>query len=105
MTSSKSQTMNITAYTFYKDNSSLDYTLTVIDTPGFGDTEGLERDKYIVSQIKELFSIAGAEGIDQLHGIGFVTQAPLARLTVTQRYVFDSILSVFWQRCSWQIFF
>ena len=101
---SRSQTMNITAYTFYKDNSSLKYTLTVIDTPGFGDTEGLDRDKYIVSQIKELFSIVGAEGIDQLHGIGFVTQAPLARLTPTQRYVFDSILSIFGKDVAGNIF-
>ena len=93
---SKSQTMCITAYTFYKESgSNLPYTLTVIDTPGFGDTAGLMRDVYIVSQIKELFSIAGAEGIDVLHGIGFVTQAPWARLTPTQRYVFDAILSVF----------
>ena len=67
----------------------------MIDTPGFGDTAGIDRDKKIVEQIKELFSIVGDEGIDQLHGIGFVTQAPLARLTPTQRYVFDAILSVF----------
>ena len=88
--------MCITAYTFYKEpGSNLPYTLTVIDTPGFGDTGGLTRDKQIVSQIKELFSIAGEEGIDVLHGIGFVTQAPLARLTPTQQYVFDAILSAF----------
>ena len=91
-----SQTTCITAYTFYKEKGSpLPYTLTVIDTPGFGDTAGIDRDKQIVQQIKELFSIAGDEGIDQLHGIGFVTQAPLARLTPTQQYVFDAILSVF----------
>ena len=64
----------------------------MIDTPGFGDTAGLERDKEIVTQMKEFFSI---QSIDQLHGIGFVTQAPLVRLTPTQRYVFDSILAVF----------
>ena len=92
----KSQTQCITAYTFYKDEGSLlPYTLTVIDTPGFGDTGGLERDREIAKQIKEFFTTQGDEGIDQLHGIGFVTQAPLARLTSTQRYVFDSILSVF----------
>ena len=91
-----SQTSCITAYTFYKEKGSpLPYTLTVIDTPGFGDTAGIDRDKKIVEQIKELFSISGDEGIDQLHGIGFVTQAPLARLTQAQRYVFDAILSVF----------
>ena len=92
----KSHTNCITAYTFHKyEGSPLPYILTVIDTPGFGDTGGLERNKQIVKQIKDFFSIRGDEGIDQLHGIGFVTQAPLARLTPTQRYVFDSILSVF----------
>ena len=85
-----SQTKCITAYTFHKNRSSpLPYTLTVIDTPGFGNTGGLERDKQIVKQIKEFFSIPGYESIDQLHGIGFVTQAPLARLTPAQQYVFE----------------
>ena len=89
-----SQTKCITAYTFHRETKSfpLPNTLTVIDTPGFGDTAGLERDKEIVTQMKEFFSI---QSIDQLHGIGFVTQAPLVRLTPTQRYVFDSILAVF----------
>ena len=100
-----SQTKCITAYTFHKDKGSpLPYTLTVIDTPGFGDTAGLERDKEIVAQIKEFFSIQGDEGIDQLHGIGFVAQAPQARLTPTQRYVFDSILAVFGKDVSDNIF-
>ena len=77
----KSQTKCITAYTFYKDRGSpLPYTLTVIDTPGFGDTGGLERDKQI-KQIKDFFSVRGDEGIDQLHGIGFVTIGPLTSLS------------------------
>ena len=59
----KSQTKCITAYTFHKDRGShLPYTLTVIDTRGFGNTGGLERDKQIASQIKEFFSIRGDEG-------------------------------------------
>ena len=92
----KSQTKCITAYTFHKDRGSpLPYTLTLIDTPGFGDTGGLKRDKQIVAQIKEFFTMQGDEGIDQLHGIGFVASASQPRLTPTQRYVFDSILSVF----------
>ena len=92
----KSQTKCFTAYTFHKDGRSpLPYTLTVIDTPGFGDTGGLKRDKEIVVQIKEFFSIRGDEDIDQIHGIGFVTQAPLVRLTPTQLYIYDSILAVF----------
>ena len=91
-----SRTQNITAYTFYwHKGSPLDYTLTVIDTPGFGDTRGLERDQEITDHIRDFFSIYGEEGIDVLHGIGFVTQASLARLTPTQKYIFDSILSIF----------
>ncbi|CAH3036311.1 unnamed protein product, partial [Porites lobata] len=39
---SRSQTQYITAYTFYPmEGSALSSKLTVIDTPGFGDSEGL----------------------------------------------------------------
>lgn len=91
-----SQTKDITAYTFYPmKGSAVPYTFTIIDTPGFGDTEGLERDRQITDQIKEFFLIPPPDGIDHLDGIGFVTQASLARLTPTQEYIFDSILSIF----------
>ena len=91
-----SQTKSITAYTFPQmDGSPLEYALTIIDTPGFGDTQGLEKDKQLTELIKEFFSIKGEQGIDQLHGIGFVAQASLARLTPTQNYIFDAILSIF----------
>ena len=91
-----SQTEWITAYTFYwQEGFPVPYNLTIIDTPGFGDTKGPEKDRKITEQVKDLFSIQGKDGIDQLHGIGFVTQASLARLTPTQKYVFDSILSIF----------
>ena len=88
-----SQTTRITTYSF--QGSHLPYTLTVIDTPGFGDTRGMGRDKTIVEQIQSLFSHSGSTAFDQIHGIGFVVQASSPRLTHTQRYVFDSVLSVF----------
>jgi len=98
-----SQTKLITAYTLYKmESSPLPYTLTIIDTPGFGDTEGLKRDRFITNQIKEFFSIP--HGIDHLDGIGFVTQSSLARLTPTQKYIFDSILSIFGKDVASNIF-
>ena len=91
-----SQTKWITAYTFHHQKGSpLPYTLTIIDTPGFGDTGGLERDHRITEQIKGLFSMPPPNCIDHLNAIGFVTQAALARLTPTQQYIFDSILSIF----------
>jgi hypothetical protein len=91
-----SQTQNITSYTLYwQEGSPLNYNLTIVDTPGFGDTRGVQRDKQITALIKEFFELKGDKGIDQIHGIGFVTQSSLARLTATQKYVFDSVLSVF----------
>ena len=105
VSSSKSQTKCITAYTFYPmDGSPLTYKFTIIDTPGFGDTEGLKRDKLITQQIKEFFSIPPPQGIDHLDGIGFVTQSALARLTPTQEYIFASILSIFGKDLSKNIF-
>ena len=100
-----SQTKSITAYTFYPmEGSTVPYKFTIIDTPGFGDTEGLKRDKVITSQIKEFFSIPPPNGIDHLDGVGFVTQASLARLTPPQEYIFDSVLSIFGNDVSKNIF-
>ena len=91
-----SQTNWITIYTLYReDGSPIPYSLTIIDTPGFGDTKGVERDRQIADQIKDFFSIPPPGGIDALHGIGFVAQAALARLCDAQKYVFDKILSMY----------
>lgn len=90
----ESQTEYITAYNIPKlKGSPVDHSLTIIDTPGFGDHRGIERDQQITEQIKHLFT--APEGIMSLNAVCFVTQAPLARLTPTQTYVFNSILSVF----------
>ena len=85
-----SQTKAITAYTF--DYTDLPYSLVIVDTPGFGDSGGIERDKYIARQIKIFFS---GKGIDVIHAIGFVTQASLVRLSPSQMYIFDAVLSIF----------
>ncbi len=91
-----SQTSTITAYTIHRmEGSRIPYSLTIIDTPGFGDTAGLKRDNLITEQIKEFFSLEGRNGISHLDAIGFVTQSALARLTHTQQYIFDSILAIF----------
>ena len=98
-------TSYLTAYTFYPtDESSVPYTFTVIDSPGFGGRDGLRRDKEITEQIKKFFTIPLPEGIDHLDGIGFVIDASQARLTLTQKYIFDSILSIFGRDVSRNIF-
>lgn len=91
-----SVTKEITAYSIHPmEGSAIPYVFTIVDTPGFGDTEGLSRDIFITNQIKEFFSLEPPNGIDHLDGIGFVTQSSLPRLTPTQKYIFDSILSIF----------
>ncbi|XP_046655011.1 uncharacterized protein LOC124348781 [Daphnia pulicaria] len=91
-----SQTELVTTYDLYEmKGSRLNYSLTVVDTPGFGDTSGLEKDKKIMQQIQDYFQCR--HGIQQLEAVCFVVQSSLPRLTPTQQYIFDSILSIFGQ--------
>ncbi|KZR95485.1 Uncharacterized protein APZ42_010776, partial [Daphnia magna] len=69
------------------------YSLTIVDTPGFGDTEGIERDREITSAVKQFFE--NRDGIQELDAVGFVVQSALARLTSSQTYIFNSVLSIF----------
>ena len=90
-----SQTQYITIYTIHhQDGFNIDYTLTIIDTPGFGDTHGIEKDKEIEQDLRKIFEPANG-GVDQLHAIGFVASASLVRLTPTQQYISHSILKMF----------
>ncbi|XP_051987858.1 reticulocyte-binding protein homolog 2a [Xyrauchen texanus] len=90
----ESQTSEITAYQInHMDGFRVPYSLTIVDTPGFGDTRGISHDQKITSQIHEFFSQRG--GIDHIDAVCFVVQASLARLTHTQSYIFDAILSIF----------
>ena len=91
-----SQTQFVTCYTLpYMKGFKFPYNLTVVDTPGFGDTRGIERDKAITEQIRRFFNTEGSAGIDHVDAICFVAQAGNPRLTPTQQYVFDRILSIF----------
>ncbi|XP_078251053.1 uncharacterized protein LOC144590064 [Rhinoraja longicauda] len=90
----ESQTSSITAYQLHHQvGFNINYSLTIIDTPGFGDTRGIRQDQQITEQIHEFFT--SPQGVDQIDAVCFVTQASLPRLTHTQKYVFDSILSIF----------
>ena len=63
----------------------------IIDTPGFGDTRGIERDKEIKLQIKELFE----KKIHTLNAVCFVTKSSNNRLSHSQKYILSSILDLF----------
>ncbi|XP_059914086.1 uncharacterized protein LOC132462545 isoform X2 [Gadus macrocephalus] len=89
-----SQTSNVTVYKLnHREGFQIDYSLTIVDTPGFGDTRGIERNGLIVSQLQSLFS--AEHGVREIDAICVVAQASLARLTQTQKYVFDSVINIF----------
>ncbi|KAJ3594556.1 hypothetical protein NHX12_003863 [Muraenolepis orangiensis] len=89
-----SQTSEVTVYKLnHREGFQIDYSLTIVDTPGFGDTRGIERDRMIIGQLENLFK--APLGVITIDAICFVAQASLPHLTPTQRYVFDSVLSIF----------
>ncbi|VDI64633.1 Hypothetical predicted protein [Mytilus galloprovincialis] len=91
-----SQTEWITCYNINTSVSSrLKYNINLIDTPGFGDTRGLEHDQTVINQIKELCTVNGSQGVATIDAVCFILKAPDARLTSTQMYIFESILSLF----------
>uniref|UniRef100_A0A3B4GG97 Septin-type G domain-containing protein n=1 Tax=Pundamilia nyererei TaxID=303518 RepID=A0A3B4GG97_9CICH len=91
---SESQTSEVTVYKVnHQQGFEIEFSLTIVDTPGFGDTRGIEKDREIVEQLRNLFSAQG--GVSEIDAVCFVAQAALARLTPTQKYVFDSVLSIF----------
>uniref|UniRef100_A0A7N6FAK8 AIG1-type G domain-containing protein n=1 Tax=Anabas testudineus TaxID=64144 RepID=A0A7N6FAK8_ANATE len=90
----ENQTSKVTVYKInHQEGFKVDYSLTIVDTPGFGDTRGIDRDRMIVEQLRNLFS--SNDGVSEIDAVCFVIQSSLARLTPTQKYVFDSILSIF----------
>ncbi|XP_053186859.1 uncharacterized protein LOC128369807 [Scomber japonicus] len=90
----ESQTSEVTVYKInHQEGFKIENSLTIVDTPGFGDTRGITRDREITEQLNNLFS--ATNGVSEIDAICFVAQASLARLTPSQKYVFDSVLSIF----------
>ncbi|XP_063003633.1 uncharacterized protein LOC134413381 [Elgaria multicarinata webbii] len=90
----ESETAEVTTYVLsYREGFKIPYSLTIIDTPGFGNTTGTECSKFLREQIQEFFSNPGS--IDHIDALCLVVQASFGRLPPDQKYVFDSVLSIF----------
>ncbi|XP_029530209.1 uncharacterized protein LOC115137981 [Oncorhynchus nerka] len=90
----ESETTGITVYeVFWFEGSKLPYSLTIIDTPGYGDTRGIQEDQLIAKKLFELFR--SEYGVHQIDAVGLVVKSSANRLTVEQKYIFDAILSLF----------
>ncbi|EDR23012.1 hypothetical protein, conserved [Entamoeba dispar SAW760] len=86
---SKSQTSEVTIYNIKRTKRTPP--IKIIDTPGFGDTRGIEHDKEITKQIKEAFETK----VLDLNAICFVAQSSNPRLTTSQKYIFGNIIDLF----------
>lgn len=91
---SESQTDYITAYVFnHIKGMPFNYNFILVDTPGFADTRGIERDAQVVEQIK--FFLKTEADVDQIDAVAFVAAASSGKLTPDQKYIFNSVLSMF----------
>ncbi|XP_016115932.1 uncharacterized protein [Sinocyclocheilus grahami] len=87
----KTQTSEITVYeVFVEENPT---SLTIIDTPGYGNTEGYEKDGEISENLIKLFS--AEDGIHYIDAVCFVMKASQNRLSGKELYIFHSVLSLF----------
>ncbi|XP_043100835.1 uncharacterized protein LOC122348983 [Puntigrus tetrazona] len=88
---SESQTSEITMYDVCPLKSPM--SLTIIDTPGYGDTRGLDKDLEVAENIATLFQ--SNDGVREVDAVCFVIQASKNRLSDRQHYIISSILSLF----------
>lgn len=63
----------------------------IFDTPGFGDTDGIESDNKNVINIRKLFK----DQIDEIHCVLFVLKCSVNKITTFQQYVFQTIMDLF----------
>ena len=89
-----SHTSCITTYDIHHaDGFRIPYSVTIVDTPGYGDTRGFQKDQEITEMIRKFFN--DKNGIQEFDVVGFVVPFYFPRLTHTLRYIFDSMLSIF----------
>ncbi|XP_028407935.1 uncharacterized protein LOC114530563 [Dendronephthya gigantea] len=91
-----SQSPFVTCYTLpHLKGFKVPYNLTIVDIPGFEDIRQMKYNQKITDQLRKFFETSGDGRIDHIDAICFLSQAGVPKLTPTQRYIFDKILSIF----------
>uniref|UniRef100_A0A8C9XFG7 Uncharacterized LOC116067090 n=1 Tax=Sander lucioperca TaxID=283035 RepID=A0A8C9XFG7_SANLU len=91
---SESQTSDVIVYQIFGfEDKTLPYSLTIIDTPGYGDTRGIEQDAIVSQRLLDLFH--SEDGVHEINAVGLVMKASENRLSDRLRYIFDSVMSLF----------
>ncbi|XP_060770574.1 uncharacterized protein LOC132881753 [Neoarius graeffei] len=87
----ETQTTQITVYEVFAQDYPI--CLTIIDTPGYGDTRGTDMDKQIAKNLCKLFR--NDNGVKEIDAVCLVVKASENRLSDRQHYIFDAVLSLF----------
>jgi GTP-binding protein EngB required for normal cell division len=83
-----SQTSEVTSYNIKAYNNKI---YQIIDTPGFGDTKGIEKDEEITNKISYFF----LKKTSELNSICLVLKSSDNRLAACQKYIFNCIFDLF----------
>ncbi|KAM6971539.1 uncharacterized protein LKV04_017095 [Tautogolabrus adspersus] len=90
----ESQTSDVIVYELFGfEDKTLSYSLTIIDTPGYGHTKGTEHDDAIITRLVDLF--CSEDGVYEMNVVGLVLKASDNRLSDRLRYILDSVASLF----------
>ncbi|XP_067431072.1 uncharacterized protein [Thunnus thynnus] len=91
---SESQTSDVIVYEIFGfEDKTLPFSLTIIDTPGYGDTRGIEHDVVVSQRLFELFRLKDL--VHEINVVGLVLKSTENRVSDRLRYVFDSVTSLF----------
>ena len=83
-----SQTSEVTSYNIRTKHNKL---YQIIDTPGFGDTSGIEKDEEITDKISDFFLYKTGE----INAVCLVLKSSDNRLAACQKYIFNCIFNLF----------
>ncbi|CAI5657472.1 unnamed protein product [Oreochromis niloticus] len=90
----ETQTSDVIVYEIFGfEDKTLPYSLTIIYTPGYGDTRGTEHDDIISQRLLDLFG--SDDGVHEVHAAGLVLKASDNRLSERLKYILDSVTSLF----------
>ncbi|XP_063051966.1 uncharacterized protein LOC134446532 [Engraulis encrasicolus] len=91
---SESQTLDIIVYELFGfEGQVLPFSLTLIDTPGYGATQGTREDDIVTARLYDLFQ--SPDGVEEIAAVALVVQASTNRLSDRLRYIFNSVMSLF----------
>ncbi|KAM6893391.1 LOW QUALITY PROTEIN: uncharacterized protein FYW49_020513 [Xenentodon cancila] len=90
----ESQTSDVIVYEIFGfEDKTLPFSLTIVDTTGYGDTRGIEHDAVVSQRLFDLFRME--DGVHEMNAVGLVLKATVNRVSDRMTYIFDSVMSLF----------